>query len=94
MRYLPLWLVQRLVRDRAGREALWSYLNPYGIDTEEQFFVMAHASWLTSRVLHARRGGTLGRLEVLTAAGGSPGPRLGDVAEKLATRSLPQVPAS
>ena len=38
-----------------GRTTLWSYVHPYDIDTDEPFFVMPHAGWLVSRIVHTRR---------------------------------------
>ena len=49
-------------------------MHPYDIDPDEPFSVMPHAGWVVSRIVHTRRGVTLGRLDaVLEAAEGPAG---------------------
>ncbi|PTL59907.1 polysaccharide deacetylase family protein [Paraconexibacter algicola] len=67
LRYLPMPLVERCAT-AAGREAHalpWIYCHPYDFDPEEPFDILPEASWLTSRLLHLRRGGTFDRVERL-----------------------------
>ena len=45
--------------------------------------VLPHAGWLTSRILHARRRGTLGRLARLASEEGGFGPPLAERAAAL-----------
>ncbi|HTY96844.1 MAG TPA: polysaccharide deacetylase family protein [Solirubrobacteraceae bacterium] len=93
MRYFPVALSRRLVR-RAGRESiLWSYVHPYDIDTDEPFSVMPHAGWVVSRIVHTRRGVTLGRLEAVLAAAGGAGRPLGEIAAELDPSRLPTMTA-
>jgi peptidoglycan-N-acetylglucosamine deacetylase len=91
LRYLPISIMRALARRRGGSELLWSYSHPYDLDPDEPFFVMPHAGWLTSRILHTRRGLTLYRLEEMLAAAGGPGRPLGEIVRKLGSRVLPSV---
>jgi peptidoglycan-N-acetylglucosamine deacetylase len=75
LRYVPEPVTRRLVVGLDADAIAWSYIHPYDLDPEEPFFVMPHASWLTSRVVHTRRGATLPRLErLIEAARGTAGP--------------------
>jgi polysaccharide deacetylase family protein (PEP-CTERM system associated) len=89
LRYVPIPLARRFLRALDHGAAPWSYSHPYDLDPAEPFFVMPHAGWLTSRLLHTRRGATLTRLEAAIAAAGGPGPPLASVAEGLATADPP-----
>ncbi len=89
LRYFPLALSRRLVNRGAGGAALWSYVHPYDIDPDEPFFVMPHAGWLTSRIVHTRRGVTLGRLDSVLGAAGGAGRPLGEIAAELEQDDLP-----
>jgi polysaccharide deacetylase family protein (PEP-CTERM system associated) len=91
LRYVPLALARRFLRGMDGRAVAWSYSHPYDIDPDEDFFVMPYAGWLTSRILHTRRGVTLAALERRIAAGGGPGRPLGEIVEGLTIRELPLV---
>ena len=91
LRYVPRWLAARALRDLPPDAAPWSYCHPYDLDPDEPFFVMPHASWLTSRVVHTRRGATLRCLERMIAAAGGPGPPLREVAAEAGLRELPVV---
>jgi len=91
LRYFPPMLSRRLVRGFAATAILWSYVHPYDIDTDEPFFVMPHAGWLVSRLVHTRRSATLPRLDAALAACGGPGRPLGELASELETEELPQV---
>ncbi len=76
LRYVPASISTRLVA-RLDAEALaWSYVHPYDLDPDEPFFVLPHAGWLTSRILHTRRAATLPRIERLLAATGGAAPPL------------------
>jgi peptidoglycan-N-acetylglucosamine deacetylase len=94
LRYVPLALERRLLNGLEERSAAWSYSHPYDIDPDEPFFVMPHAGWLTSLILHTRRGATLARLEAVIAAGGGPARPLGEIARELSREDLPRIGSS
>ncbi len=81
LRYVPAAASTRLVARLDDDAVAWSYSHPYDLDADEPFFVLPHAGWLTSRILHTRRAATLPRLERLLAAAGGAAPPL---AERLA----------
>jgi polysaccharide deacetylase family protein (PEP-CTERM system associated) len=89
MRYLPLWLARRSLAGLGPASVAWSYVHPYDLDTDEPFFVLPHANWLTSRIVHTRRGATLPRLETLIAASGGPARPLGEIARELLRDGAP-----
>ncbi len=90
LRYVPESVTRRLL-GRLGDDAVaWSYVHPYDLDPDEPFFVMPHAGWLTSRIVHTRRGATLRRLERLIEAAGGAAPPL---AERLAEATPAAPPA-
>ena len=91
LRYIPRPVVRRALRRLPAGAAPWSYIHPYDLDPDEEFFVMPHASWLVSRVLSTRRGATLARLDGALRAAGGPGPPLREVAAQAAKRQLPVV---
>lgn len=91
VRYVPLPLARLFLRGMDSRAIAWSYSHPYDIDPDEQFFVMPYAGWLTSRILHTRRGATLAALDRRIAAGAGPGRPLGEIAEGLSIPELPLV---
>ncbi|HEY3865827.1 MAG TPA: DUF3473 domain-containing protein [Solirubrobacteraceae bacterium] len=91
LRYVPLALGRRLLAGLGEQSAPWSYSHPYDIDPDEPFFVMPHAGWLTSRILHTRRGTTLARLQALIAAAGGPARPLGEIAHELRSHELPRI---
>ena len=93
LRYVPLALKRRLLAGLGEQATPWSYCHPYDIDPDEPFFVMPHASRLTSRILHTRRGVTLRRLEALIAAGGGAAGPLVESARELSGRELPRIGA-
>jgi polysaccharide deacetylase family protein (PEP-CTERM system associated) len=89
LRYLPMPIVEFAAR-RAGRTpAGWAYTHPYDFDTEEPFEVLPHAGYVTSRIVHHRRGGTLKRVDRVIAAGGGFGPPLEELAGALPLDALP-----
>ena len=92
LRYLPMRAIRRFLGSLEETAVAWSYLHPYDLDPDEPFFVLPHAGWLTSRIVHARRGATLERLQaVISAAGGAAAP-LSEVADGLTEREdLPTV---
>ncbi len=94
LRYVPLMLTRRLLAGLGNRSAPWSYCHPYDIDPDEPFFVMPHAGWLTSRILHTRRGSTLSRLELVIAAAGGAARTLGEIAGELDAYELPRIGSS
>ena len=83
LRYVPLALARRFLRGLGDAAVPWTYTHPYDIDPDEPFYVMPHAGWLTSRIVHTRRGATLPRLEAMLAAGGGAAPPLGEIARTL-----------
>lgn len=87
LRYLPRPLLAAGVRRLDGQVCPWSYLHPYDLDPDERFFVLPHAGWLTSRIVHARRRGTLDRLRTVLDAAHELGPPLGELAS-----AMPDVP--
>ncbi len=91
LRYVPPWLIRRFLDSLGPAAVPWSYLHPYDLDPDEPFFVMPHAGWLTSRIVHTRRGATLGRLGTVLAAAKGPGRPLGEIAQSLAAVELPTI---
>jgi polysaccharide deacetylase family protein (PEP-CTERM system associated) len=79
LRYVPRPLLARLAARAGARHGAWSYCHPYDLDPDEPFFVLPHANWVTSRILHARRGATLQRLAAAVEAGGGAGRPLGEL---------------
>jgi hypothetical protein len=94
LRYVPIVLTRRLLFGLGTRSAPWSYCHPYDIDPDEPFFVMPHAGWLTSRILHTRRDKTLPRLKTVIAAAGGTTPTLGEIVSELSSRELPRIGSS
>ncbi len=94
MRYVPSPLARRFLDSMEASAVAWSYLHPYDLDTDEPFFVLPHANWLTSRIVHSRRGATLHRLETLIAAAGGPAQPLGEIARELRSHDLPRLHAA
>ena len=91
LRYVPLVLTRRMFANLGEHSAPWSYSHPYDIDPDEPFFVMPHAGWLTSRIVHTRRGATLSRLAALIAIAGGSARTLGETAGALSSRELPRI---
>lgn len=91
LRYVPAVLARRFAQRLDDLTVLWSYSHPYDVDSDEPFFTMPHAGWLTSRILHTRRGSTLRRLEAVVAAAGGAGRPLGEIVSQLALRDLPSI---
>ena len=79
LRYLPVALVLRLAGRVAPGTAPWIYCHPYDFDPEEPFGVMPEATWLTSRIVHARRRHTFDRVQTLLQRLGA-APPLGELA--------------
>jgi peptidoglycan-N-acetylglucosamine deacetylase len=94
LRYVPGALARSFLRKLDESAPAWSYSHPYDIDPEEPFFVLPHAGWLTSRLLHTRRARTLPRLEALLEAGGGAGLPLGEIVRGLASLELPTIRSS
>ena len=89
LRYVPEPLTRRLLA-RLNEDALaWSYVHPYDLDTDEPFFVMPQAGWLTSRIVHTRRGATLRRIERLIDAAGGAAPPLAERLDEARMASPP-----
>jgi peptidoglycan/xylan/chitin deacetylase (PgdA/CDA1 family) len=91
LRYVPLALTRRFLRALGAAAVPWTYTHPYDIDPDEPFFVMPHAGWLTSRIVHTRRGATLARLDAVLAAGGGAARPLGEIALTLEPHELPAI---
>ena len=58
MRYLPDFLLVRLLRDRNAGTGLWTYCHPYDFDPDEKFVVIREATALVSFVLWLNRRNT------------------------------------
>ena len=58
MRYLPDFLLVRLLRRQNTRAALWTYCHPYDFDFEDKFVVMREATALVSFLLWLNRRNT------------------------------------
>jgi peptidoglycan-N-acetylglucosamine deacetylase len=58
MRYLPDFLLVRLLRGQDAGTALWTYCHPYDFDPEEKFVVIREATALVSLVLWLNRRNT------------------------------------
>jgi hypothetical protein len=91
LRYVPPALARRFLRGLGDAAVPWTYTHPYDIDPDEPFYVMPHAGWLTSRIVHTRRGATLARLEAVLAAGGGAARPLGEIARTLEPLELPAI---
>ena len=91
LRYVPIPLIRRFLRSLGDQAVPWSYIHPYDVDPQEPFFVMPHAGWLTSRIVHTRRDVTLARLETVIAASGGAGRPLGEIVRELAQVDLPPI---
>lgn len=91
LRYVPKGLTRRFLRGLDDSAVPWTYSHPYDIDPDERFFVMPHASWLTSQIVHTRRGATLSRLDAVIAMAGGTGKPLGEIAHELAQLDLPPI---
>lgn len=90
LRYLPGPLIAARARRAARVPGAWSYIHPYDLDPDEPFVVLPHAGYVTSRIVHHRRRGTLRRLDRIRALAGT-GPLLRDVAASAASGPLPVV---
>lgn len=88
LRYVPAALTARLLRGLAPQALPWSYVHPYDLDADEEFFVLPHAGWLTSRVVHTRRGATLPRIDRLIRDAGGAAPPLGTLVAALESNRL------
>ena len=91
LRYVPKRLTRRFLRGLDDSAVPWTYSHPYDVDPDERFFVMPHASWLTSQIVHTRRGATLSRLDAVIAMAGGTGKPLGEIARELAQLDLPPI---
>lgn len=88
LRYVPEPVTRRLIRGLEADTLAWSYVHPYDLDVDEPFFVLPHAGWLTSRLVHTRRGATLPRIERLLQAAGGPAPPLAERLRELGPSRL------
>lgn len=91
LRYIPRVATTRLLRRLEPESLPWSYLHPYDVDADEPFFVLPHANWLTSRIVHTRRAATLPRLDRVLRDAGGPALPLGTLLAKLEIDRLPVV---
>lgn len=91
LRYVPARIGARLVARLDDDALAWSYAHPYDLDVDEPFFVLPHAGWATSRLLHTRRAATLPRIERLLAAAGGAAPPLGERLDGIRNAPLPVV---
>jgi peptidoglycan-N-acetylglucosamine deacetylase len=58
MRYLPDFLLLKLLRGRSAEPGLWTYCHPYDFDPAEKFVVIREATALVSFVLWLNRRNT------------------------------------
>ena len=91
LRYLPAWAIGRMLARTDDDVVAWSYVHPYDLDPDEPFFVLPHAGWLTSRILHRRRGVTIDRLRRLLDLGGGSAETLSMRVQGLRDADLPVV---
>jgi polysaccharide deacetylase family protein (PEP-CTERM system associated) len=94
LRYVPALLTRWFLHALADGVVSWSYSHPYDVDPDERFFIMPHAGWLTSRIVHTRRDATLPRLEATISAAGGPARPLGEIVRGLAQLDLPSIGSS
>ncbi len=76
LRVLPLQLIERIHR-RGARGLPWTYIHPYDIDTEEPYWRVPDAGWM-SPALWVGRKRLLAKLDRLGARAGAFGPPLRD----------------
>jgi polysaccharide deacetylase family protein (PEP-CTERM system associated) len=69
MRYLPEFLLIRLLRQRRETDGLWTYCHPYDFDPEEQFVVMREATALVSFILWMNRRNTFNKITTILSLG-------------------------
>lgn len=91
LRYMPLSVSTRLLSGLGPDALAWSYVHPYDLDPDEPFFVLPHAGWLTSRILHTRRRATLPRIERILDAVGTAAPPLAERLNGIRKAALPVV---
>jgi polysaccharide deacetylase family protein (PEP-CTERM system associated) len=91
LRYVPAAIATRLLARLDDDALAWSYLHPYDVDPDEPFFVLPHAGWMTSRIVHTRRGTTLSRIERLLEAAGGAAPPLAERLDDIRDSRLPVV---
>lgn len=91
LRYLPLEIIRRALDGLSDDVAPWIYLHPYDLDPDEPFAVLPHAGYVTSRIVHHRRAGTIGRLDAVARRAGGLAPPLATVAATAAAGPLPEV---
>lgn len=91
LRYMPLSVSTRLLAGLEPDALAWTYVHPYDLDPDEPFFVLPHAGWLTSRILHTRRGATLPRIEGMLDAVGTAAPPLIERLDGIPKAALPVV---
>ncbi len=84
VRYIPVRMARIGLRRLPAAAVRWSYVHPYDLDPDEPFYVLPHANWLTSRIVHARRRDTLRRVELLARESNGFGPPLGERVTALA----------
>jgi len=65
LRYLPLRATLHLGRGLRPDVVPWIYCHPYDFDTEQPFYRMPQAGWITSRITYHRRGDTYRRVGAL-----------------------------
>ncbi|MCG8543290.1 MAG: polysaccharide deacetylase family protein [Alphaproteobacteria bacterium] len=75
LRYLPLPLIERMIRAAPEEASLWTYCHPYDFDPDEPLFRMKGANWPTSMLLWFNRRGTLRKFQRLF---GGTGPTAAD----------------
>ena len=76
LRVLPETVIRR-AHDRGARRVPWTYMHPYDVDTDERFWVVPDAGWM-SPLLWVGRRGVMDKLEHLLGSGATAGPPLRD----------------
>ena len=76
LRVLPQAVITR-IHDRGARRLPWTYMHPYDIDTDEPYWRVPDAGWMSPALWVGRRR-LLAKLDRLGARSGSFGPPLRD----------------
>jgi polysaccharide deacetylase family protein (PEP-CTERM system associated) len=91
LRYLPMAAIRAGIRRTPDGVPLWSYLHPYDLDPEEPFEVLPHAGYMTSRLVHHHRRGTMDRMNRIAKLAGGLGSPLMELAKQAALDPGPEV---
>jgi polysaccharide deacetylase family protein (PEP-CTERM system associated) len=81
LRLLPKAVIDTALARASGDQLLWTYCHPYDVDPHEPFCAIPDLGWPKSRLLWARRGAMLAKLDALLA--GRTGAPLGERVDAL-----------